>query len=99
MLEIFAVIAEDRIAQAGLDHVQHLVEHDLVLLDIRAEPFDFVRLVAAANADIEPPAGHRIDQGDFRDHPRRGVQRQDQNGATDPDCLRHRRGLIAQEQR
>ena len=55
-------------------------------------------LVAAADANIQPPAGQSIDQGYLRYHPRRRMQGQDQDGAADPDIFGHCRRLVAHEQ-
>ena len=74
-----------RLAEAKLDHVEHLVEHNFVLLDIGAETLKLVVLVATTDTHVKATARQRIDHCDLCDETRRCVQRQNNNGAADAD--------------
>ena len=56
LLVKFAFVAEVGLSETEVNHVEHFIEDDLVLGHFGAQPLEFISLVAAADADVEPPA-------------------------------------------
>ena len=75
-----AGIGERLLRERQVEHVEELLEHGPRAGEVLAETFELVGLVAAADAEDEPPAGEAIDHADLGQQPRRLVERRDDDG-------------------
>src|SRR5207244_11257353 len=74
-LEDLAVVGEGLALERLQDDVDGLVPSRAAALELEAEALELVVLVAAPEADVDPPAREEIERGDLLGHDERVVQR------------------------
>ena len=72
----------------GLDHHVHgLVEPFPALVDVHADAFKLLALIAGSDAQVKAPAADDVQHGDLFGYQYRVVQGQDNHGRADSDIL------------
>jgi hypothetical protein len=68
---VLAVVAEEISAEGQVENVAELVGHFEVLDDVDAEPLEFVRLIAGADAEHQSAIRQRVGRGNLGGEPSR----------------------------
>ena len=84
-----AVMAEGLGAEGRFHHAHHFEQPRRRLREVLAEALELIGLVAAADAEHEPPMRQRIHHPDLRNEPGRVVERDDHHAGAEADarCL------------
>jgi hypothetical protein len=75
------------VGKGTVEDVAKLFGHLQIGFDIDAEPLEFVRLVAGADAEHQAPIRQRVGGCELSQEPRRVVERQDDDRGAEPDLF------------
>ena len=92
-LEVLAVVAERLALERSENDVERFVPAIFGLFKFEAEALEFIILIPAAEADIEPPAAEQIERGDFFGDHQRVMQRHHDHRSTHAQRFGFRRDV------